>query len=104
MRFEIVTGIELVKVHNPSELFASCHEAGVGIVEATLGMVALEDGLYLRVENTRRIPKIRKGKGVAKTISKRPPEGRILELASRYAAIPAAFYDRLDSDYSPLDD
>ena len=57
--FSIVTGTEMVKVHKPEELFAACAIAGIGIVEATLGMVAMEDGLYLRVENTRRIPKAR---------------------------------------------
>jgi hypothetical protein len=102
--FSLVTSIELVKVHNPSELFDACHEAGIGIVEATMGMVALEDGLYLRVETTKRIPKARKARMPSKTISNRPPEGRILELCSRYAAIPASFDDRLDSDYSPQDD
>ena len=102
--FSIVTGTELVKVHNPSELFDACHEAGIGIVEATLGMVAMEDGLYLRVENTRRIPKARREAVKAEKIGSRAPEGRILELASRYAAIPASFNDNLDSDYSPQDD
>ena len=103
MRFEIVAGTELVKVHNPSELFEACAIAEIGIVEATLGMVALEDGLYLRVETTKRIPTARKARMPSKTISNRP-EGRILELCGRYAAIPAAFDDRLDSDYSPQDD
>jgi hypothetical protein len=104
MQFEIVTGTELVKVHNPSELFEACAIAEIGIVEATMGMVSCEDGLYLKVETTKRIPKVRKAKTVAKTISNRVPEGRILELCSRYAAIPAAFDDRLDSDYSPQED
>jgi hypothetical protein len=74
MQFEIVIGTELVKVHNPSELFDACDEAGIGIVEATLGMVALEDGLYLRVENTRRIPKPRKT--VVKATKADTPEAR----------------------------
>ena len=72
--YSIVTGIELVKVHNPSELFDACREAGIGIVEATLGMVALEDGLYLRVETTKRIPKPRKK--VVKATKADTPEAR----------------------------
>jgi hypothetical protein len=103
MRFEIVTSTELVKVHNPAELFEACEVAGIGIVEATLGMVVCDDGLYLRVENTRRVPKTRRER-VKATIDRSPPPGRILELASRYAAIPAAFDDNKDSNYSPLDD
>ena len=102
--YSIVTGIELVKVHKPEELFAACAIAGIGIVEATLGMVAMEDGLYLRVENTRRIPKARKTVVKAEKIGNKPPEGRILQLANAYAAIPAAFDDSLNSGYSPQDD
>jgi hypothetical protein len=101
--FDVVVSRELVKVNDPDALFSATESAGIGIVEATLGMVALDDGLYVWVENTRRIPKIRKAR-VKATLDRSPPPGRILELASRYAAIPAAFDDNKDSGYSPLDD
>ncbi len=104
--FSIVTGIELVKVHNPSELFEACAIAGIPESEVMLGMASrLEDRvLCIWSEVEKRISKPRKSRAVSKTISNRPPKGRILELCSRYAAIPASFNDRLDSDYSPQDD
>ena len=104
--FSIVTGYELNPVHNPAELFDACRQAGIPESEVMLGMASrLEDRvLCLWSEVEKKIPKVRKTKTVAKTISNRAPEGRILELVSRYAAIPASFDDRLDSDYSPAYD
>ena len=103
--FSIVTGFELHPVHNPREFFAACCEAGIKRRESMLGMASrLEDRvLCVWSEVEKKIPKVRKSR-VVRTVNNRAPEGRILELASRYAAIPAAFNDRLDSNYSPLDD
>ena len=104
--FSIVTGFELHPVHNPRELFDACRQAGIPESEVMLGMASrLEDRvLCVWSEVEKRIPKVRKNVVKSGTIGNRPPEGRILELASRYAAIPASFDDRLDSDYSPVDD
>ena len=104
--FSIVTGYELNPVHNPREFFAACREAGIKRRESMLGMASrLEDKvLCVWSEVEKKIPKVRKGRAAPKTVSNRAPEGRILQLANAYAAIPAAFNDRLDSDYSPQDD
>jgi hypothetical protein len=104
--FSIVTGYELNAVHNPAELFDACRQAGIPESEVMFGMASrLEDRvLCLWSEVEKRIPKARKSRAVSKTISNRAPAGRILQLANAYAAIPAAFNDRLNSDYSPLDD
>lgn len=102
--FSIVTGFEMVKVHDPDTLFAACAEAGIPFVEVSLGMVWADDGPYLRVEKTRRIRKVRQK--ASKGIPMDTPEARRLRverLVAAYAAIPAAFDDRLTSDYSPLD-
>lgn len=102
--FSIVTGFEMVKVHKPEELFAAARSAGVPFVETTLGMEWRDDGPYLRVEKTRRIRKVRQK--ASKGIPMDTPEARRLRverLVAAYAAIPAAFDDRLTSDYSPLD-
>ena len=98
--FSIVTGYELNPVHNPSELFDACHQAGIPELEVMAGMVyRLSDRkLCLICETTKRIPKARKNVVKSGIIGNRPPEGRILELASRYAAIPASFDDKLDCD------
>ena len=103
--FSIVTSFELNPVHNPRELFTACRHAGIKRRESMLGMASRLDDriLCLWSEVEKRIPKVRKNRATKK-INRRSPEGRILELASRYAAIPAAFNDRLHSDYSPVDD
>lgn len=103
--FSIVTGFEMVKVHDPDTLFAACAEAGVPFMEATIGMVWMDDGPYLRVETTRRVPKTRQK--ASKGIPMDTPEARRLRLerlVAAYAAIPAAFDDSIECDYSPLDD
>jgi len=104
--FSIVTGVELVVVHNPVDLFEACRYAGIDESEVMIGMVSRisDRKLCLMSETTKRIPKARKARMSSKTINNRPPEGRILQLANAYAAIWAAFDDRKDSDYSPLDD
>ena len=102
--FSIVTGFEIHPVHNPRELFAACREAGIKRRESMIGMVSrLSDrALCVICEVEKRIPKARKTV-VKATLDRSPPAGRILQLANAYAAIPAAFDDRKDSDYSPLD-
>lgn len=103
--FSIVTGVEWEKVHDVEGLFAAAAEAGIDRKEVESGMTQWEDGVwFVRVEVTKRIPKARPERVKAEKIGNKPPEGRILQLANAYAAIPAAFDDRLTSDYSPLDD
>lgn len=100
----IVTGFEMVKVHDPDSLFAAAAAAGIPFMETATGMVWTDDGPYLRVEKTRRIRKARQK--ASKGIPMDTPEARRLRverLVAAYAAIPAAFDDRLTSDYSPLD-
>lgn len=102
--FSLVVGTELVKVHDPDALFTAAAAAGIPFVEVTLGMVWMDDGPYLRVETTRRIPKARRK--AVKGVPMDTPEARqtrVDRLVAAYAAIPAAFDDRLTSDYSPLD-
>jgi hypothetical protein len=103
--FSIVTGYELNPVHNPAELFDACRQAGVPESEVMLGMASrLSDrALCLICEVEKRVPKARRER-VKATLDRSPPPGRILQLCSFYAAIPASFDDSLDSDYSPLDD
>lgn len=103
--FSIVTCVEFVKVHDPDSLFAAAAEAGVPFMETAMGMEFRDDGPYLRTEITRRIPKASPGrfKGVPMDTPE-AREGRILNLACQYAAIPAAFDDSIECDYSPLDD
>ncbi len=105
--FSIVTGYELNPVHDPKSLFEACATAGIPESEVMLGMASrLEDRvlcLWSAVE--KKIPKARKAKTVAKTISNRAPEGRILQLCSFYAAIPEAYSDKggRQNPPSPLD-
>ena len=105
--FSIVTSFELNPVHNPSELFDACRIAGIPELEVMQGMVSRisDRKLCLMCEITKRIPKARKGKGVAKTVSNRAPKGRILQLATFYAAIPEAHSDKggRQNPPSPLD-
>lgn len=103
--FSIVTGFELHPVHNPRELFAACRQAGIKRRESMLGMASrLEDRvLCVWSEVEKRIPKVRKTLAAKTLVRKASPE-RILWLANAYAAIPAAFDDSLESNYSPLDD
>ena len=102
--YSVIEGVSWVKVHEPLRLFEAAKEAGIDRREIERGMFQLVPGVWLlKVEDTRRIPKERPT--VVKEATKADTrEGRILELANRYAAIPAAFDDRLGSDYSPLDD
>lgn len=67
--FSIVTNVELVKVNDPDTLFAAAAAAGIPFMEVSLGMVWADDGPYLRVEVTRRVPKAKASK--AKAGSKR---------------------------------
>lgn len=95
MQFDVVIGHELVKVHNPSELFDACHEAGIGIVEATFGMIWRDDGPYLRTEVTRRVPKARRI--VSKGIPLDTPEARLARI-ERYASMVASGVEQLFPD------
>ena len=104
--FSVVTGVEWVLVHDVDTLFAATDAAGIDRKEVQDGMVQWEDGKwFVRVEVTKRIPKASpKRVKASKADTPEDRAGRILALANAYAAIPAAFDDRLTSDYSPLDD
>lgn len=104
--FSIVTGVEWEKVHDVEGLFAAAAAAGIDRKEVESGMREWEEGVwFVRVEVTRRIPKVRPSRVKAeKADTPEARAGRIFNLACQYAAIPAAFDDRMDSDYSPLDD
>ena len=102
--FSLVTGYEMVAVHEIDALLEAASEAGIRPLEVCGPMYFSEKGAFLKVETTRRIPKASPKRVKAEKAD--TPEvraGRIFNLACQYAAIPAAFDDRLTSDYSPLD-
>lgn len=92
MQFDIVTGSELVKVHDPDSLFSAAAAAGIGFCEVAIGMEWRADGPYLRTEVTRRIPKARRI--VSKGIPLDTPEARKARV-DRYAALVASGVEQL---------
>ena len=102
MRFDVVTGVEFVRVHKPQELFAACAEAGVPFWEVTQNMVWQANGStlmdyipYLRVEKTRRIGKARRER--IKGVPIDTPEAR-RERVNRYRAMVESGVEQLFPD------